>query len=551
MITIELWKWLHDTRCAENGNIRTHFDNMRTMWEELAGLGATISEPDFSSIILGSLPKSYDQFISAVTTTASVLKQELNPEELMQAIIDEYDCQSTRPGAPKEKNSDVDSMLGEQIIEERLERNQTRMLSVLIVTRKDIRRPIVGPRVEERRGKAPKQKKRRKKRSWRKHWLILQRMRMAFGWLLQTCQKVRIWLTVNLTTLPFQMRICSSLKMKMKMAMSWISLLGSNNSWRSPTPPGVLHIPTTIWTISWMPKISSIPLMTNKGPSLWSIIRIRQWSGNKSILVKDQDWWTSEAWRSHGILAFGHGLHTWSGKPIQIRNSIVFILTPTNSSCTTGSEKGSPEGSITSFSDKEMTDLMIDEDEDGLTTFDAAMLVNVEGCVEGVQTELYDSGTSQHMSPYWDHLKNYAPIAPKSIIAADKCHFQAIGKGDLRIKILNNHSMTTILLKDVLRCLDMGLTLISIGKITAAGYKVIFRGLTCRIYDSKDKVIGKLMPGTGCIELTMKFLWTLPWQEKHVKFWQWKSSTEEWDMSLQKLSNRWWVMEHLKEQKLT
>ena len=66
--------------------------------------------------------------------------------------------------------------------------------------------------------------------------------------------------------------------------------------------------------------------------------------------------------------------------------------------------------------------------------------------------------------------------------------------------------MTTILLKDVLRCLDMGLTLISIGKITAAGYKVIFRGLTCRIYDSKDKVIGKLMPGTGCIELTMKFL---------------------------------------------
>ena len=63
--------------------------------------------------------------------------------------------------------------------------------------------------------------------------------------------------------------------------------------------------------------------------------------------------------------------------------SIVFILTPTNSSCTAGSEKGSPEGSIASFSNKEVTDLMIDEDEDGLTTFDAAML-NVEGCVEGV-----------------------------------------------------------------------------------------------------------------------------------------------------------------------
>ena len=89
-------------------------------------------------------------------------------------------------------------------------------------------------------------------------------------------------------------------------------------------------------------------------------------------------------------------------------------------------------------------------------------------------------------------LRKLCPITPKSITAADKHHFQAIGKGDLRIKIPNGHSMTTILLKDVLHCPDMGLTLVSIGKITAAGYKVIFRGLTCRIYDSKDKVIGQI-----------------------------------------------------------
>ena len=79
----ELQNQLHDTHCAKNGNIRTHFNNMQTMQEELTGLGATISEQDFSAIILGSLPKSYDQFISAVTATTSVLKQELNPEELM------------------------------------------------------------------------------------------------------------------------------------------------------------------------------------------------------------------------------------------------------------------------------------------------------------------------------------------------------------------------------------------------------------------------------------------------------------------------------------
>ena len=61
------------------------------MQEELASLGAALSEQDFIAIILGSLPKSYDQFLSAITATASILKQDLDPEDLIQTIIDEYD----------------------------------------------------------------------------------------------------------------------------------------------------------------------------------------------------------------------------------------------------------------------------------------------------------------------------------------------------------------------------------------------------------------------------------------------------------------------------
>ena len=43
----------------------------------------------------------------------------------------------------------------------------------------------------------------------------------------------------------------------------------------------------------------------------------------------------------------------------------------------------------------------------------------------------------------------------------------------------------------------MGLTLVSIGKITAAGYKVIFQGLSCKIFDQKDKVIDQIMVKNG------------------------------------------------------
>ena len=107
MVTVDLRKCLYDIRCTNNGNIRTHFDNVRTMREELASLGTILSESDLSAIVLGSLPKLYDQFLSAVTATASVLKQELNPEDLMQTVIDEFDCRSTRPEAHKEKGTDV------------------------------------------------------------------------------------------------------------------------------------------------------------------------------------------------------------------------------------------------------------------------------------------------------------------------------------------------------------------------------------------------------------------------------------------------------------
>src|SRR5277367_1911181 len=77
------------------------------MREELASLGTSLSKPDFTATIFGSLPKSYDQFLSAVTATASVLKQDLDPEYLMQMIIDEFDHRSIRPGASKDKAQDV------------------------------------------------------------------------------------------------------------------------------------------------------------------------------------------------------------------------------------------------------------------------------------------------------------------------------------------------------------------------------------------------------------------------------------------------------------
>ena len=109
-------------------------------------------------------------------------------------------------------------------------------------------------------------------------------------------------------------------------------------------------------------------------------------------------------------------------------------------------------------------------------TFDCVMLINIQGSLKGTITKLYDSGASHHMLPYRHLFENYVTIQPKSNTTTDKQYSPDTGKGDLHIQLPNGNSTTSILLKNVLHCPGMGLTLIVISKITTAGYPVIFCG---------------------------------------------------------------------------
>lgn len=123
------------------------------------------------------------------------------------------------------------------------------------------------------------------------------------------------------------------------------------------------------------------------------------------------------------------------------------------------------------------------------TTFTSATLVGTAE-TRHAESDLYDSGASRHMTPFRHRLLNYTEIANRPITAADKRVFHAIGKGDLRVKVPNGQTTTTIILKDVLYVPDMGLTIISISRIAAAGYAALFRSNFCRIFDARQKRIG-------------------------------------------------------------
>ena len=126
-----------------------------------------LSEPDFSAIVLGSLPKSYNQFLSAITATASVLKQELNLKDLMQMIINEYNQWSTRSGT-KEKNADAAFFAGSNNQGGKTGRKSNKEIECFNCHKKGHKKVDCWAKGGRKKGQGP-----RMKENWRKKQLVL------------------------------------------------------------------------------------------------------------------------------------------------------------------------------------------------------------------------------------------------------------------------------------------------------------------------------------------------------------------------------------------
>ncbi|KAI0037775.1 hypothetical protein FA95DRAFT_1473557, partial [Auriscalpium vulgare] len=60
--------------------------------------------------------------------------------------------------------------------------------------------------------------------------------------------------------------------------------------------------------------------------------------------------------------------------------------------------------------------------------------------------ELYDSGTTRHISPYREDFVNFRDVAPKTFQAANQGSFSASGAGDLVIEVPNGTDISELTL---------------------------------------------------------------------------------------------------------
>lgn len=109
-----------------------------------------------------------------------------------------------------------------------------------------------------------------------------------------------------------------------------------------------------------------------------------------------------------------------------------------------------------------------------------------------IRTELYDSGTTRHISPYRDMFNNYVDTPPKSLNAANKRKFVAVGKGDMVIEVPNGVDASRLQLTEVLYSPEVGYTLVSIGRLDECGYATTFGDGKCTIRDENGDTIGQI-----------------------------------------------------------
>jgi hypothetical protein len=97
------------------------------------------------------------------------------------------------------------------------------------------------------------------------------------------------------------------------------------------------------------------------------------------------------------------------------------------------------------------------------------------------------------MSPFHDKFINFVSIVPKPISTANKVSFDAMGRGDMWVDVpMPKGELSKVLLRDMLYAQDVGVTLVSISRITAANYEVNFAGTLMQIRNGNKKLIGEV-----------------------------------------------------------
>ena len=101
MVSIDIQRCMMALKAEDGDDIQAHLDGIHLMYEQLVGMNAILSQDDYMTIILGSLPATYSTHLFSLSATAWINSQPLIAQDISAYAIELYDLHKLQPGAPK------------------------------------------------------------------------------------------------------------------------------------------------------------------------------------------------------------------------------------------------------------------------------------------------------------------------------------------------------------------------------------------------------------------------------------------------------------------
>jgi len=145
--------------------------------------------------------------------------------------------------------------------------------------------------------------------------------------------------------------------------------------------------------------------------------------------------------------------------------------------------------------DDDEKDVVAEQDTDAVKDLEDASgetLVTTDSSKPTHRVDLYDSGCTNHISPFREQFENYVDIPPKRFRAANQQAFDAIGQGELIVEVPNGSESTSLRLEGAFYAPEVGYTLVSMGQLDEAGFFATIGGGECVITDPDGNQIGSI-----------------------------------------------------------
>ena len=90
-IMVNLGREFQMTCCGEDDDIHSHFSKLADLHNKLAALGRAVSDNEYVTVLIGSLPPSYNSPIDSLTSLCNINNIDITPTAIICTTIQEYE----------------------------------------------------------------------------------------------------------------------------------------------------------------------------------------------------------------------------------------------------------------------------------------------------------------------------------------------------------------------------------------------------------------------------------------------------------------------------